>query len=66
MSQAAPKDALSLQLAVRVTRTEVAACAEAFRRMGTAIAGDPTDRPWGRTLFVRDPDGNVGAVYADL
>ena len=34
--------------------------------MGTAIAGDPTDRPWGRTLFVRDPDGNVGAVYADL
>jgi catechol 2,3-dioxygenase-like lactoylglutathione lyase family enzyme len=27
----------------------------------------PTDRPWGhRTLFFRDPDGNILEIYADL
>jgi lactoylglutathione lyase len=62
-----PKGALSLQLAFRVTRGEVEACAEAFRTMGIAIVGEPADQPWGhRTLFVRDPDGNVIEIYADL
>ena len=62
-----PKGALSLQLAFRVTRAEVDSCAEAFRKMGIAIVGEPADQPWGhRTLFVRDPDGNVVEIYADL
>lgn len=62
-----PKGALSLQLAFRVTRMEVDACADAFRKAGIAIIGEPTDQPWGhRTLFVRDPDGNVIEIYADL
>ncbi|HEY3147398.1 MAG TPA: VOC family protein [Dongiaceae bacterium] len=62
-----PKGALSLQLAFRVTRAEVDACAEALRRLGIAIVGEPTDQPWGhRTLFFRDPDGNVIEIYADL
>ena len=62
-----PQGALSVQLAFRVTRSEVDACAEAFRRTGIKIVGEPTDQPWGhRTLFVRDPDGNVVEIYADL
>lgn len=62
-----PKGALSLQLAFRVTPAEVDACADAYRRMGITIVGEPTDQPWGhRTLFVRDPDGNVIEIYADL
>ena len=64
---ATPQGALSLQLAFRVTRAEVDACAEAFRKAEIRIVGEPTDQPWGhRTLFVRDPDGNVVELYADL
>ena len=64
---ATPLGALSLQLAFRVTRAEVDACAEAFRKARIRIVGEPTDQPWGhRTLFVRDPDGNVVELYADL
>ena len=62
-----PKGALSLQLAFRVTRSEVDACAAALRGLGLAIVGEPTDQAWGhRTLFFRDPDGNVVEIYADL
>lgn len=62
-----PKGALSLQLAFRVTAKEVDACAEALRRQGIRLVGEPTDQPWGhRTLFFRDPDGNVLEIYADL
>ena len=50
-----------------LARAEVDACAEAFRKAGIKIVGEPTDQPWGhRTLFVRDPDGNVVEIYADL
>jgi lactoylglutathione lyase len=28
---------------------------------------EPTDQPWGlRTLFFRDPDGNVLEIYAEI
>ncbi len=38
-----------------------------FGESGVAIVGEPTDQAWGhRTLFVRDPDGNVVEIYADL
>lgn len=62
-----PEGALSLQLAFRVTRAEVDSCAEALRNAGITLVGEPTDQPWGhRTLFFRDPDGNVLEIYADL
>lgn len=65
--EATPRGALSLQLAFRVTRAEVDACAVSFKKLGVAIVGEPTDQAWGhRTLFVRDPDGNVVEIYADL
>lgn len=58
---------LSLQLAFRVAPAEVARCAQTLAERGVAILPGPTDQPWGhRTLFFRDPDGNVLEIYADL
>jgi uncharacterized glyoxalase superfamily protein PhnB len=34
---------------------------------GAAIVSRPTDQPFGhRTLFFRDPDGNVLEIYAEI
>jgi catechol 2,3-dioxygenase-like lactoylglutathione lyase family enzyme len=62
-----PQGALSLQLAFRVTPGEVDQCAEALRAAGIAIEMEPADQPWGhRTVFFRDPDGNVLEIYAEI
>ena len=62
-----PTGALSLQLAFRVSRNEVDSCAEFLRAAGVKLIHEPTDQPWGhRTVFFRDPDGNVLEIYADL
>jgi catechol 2,3-dioxygenase-like lactoylglutathione lyase family enzyme len=62
-----PAAALSLQLAFRVAPAEVDQCADELRAQGVAIEMDPTDQPWGhRTLFFRDPDGNVLEIYAEI
>ncbi|RTL96990.1 MAG: VOC family protein [Hyphomicrobiales bacterium] len=62
-----PASALSVQLAFRVTPAQVDQCAETLRGKGVAIESEPTDQPWGhRTLFFRDPDGNVLEIYADI
>ncbi|MDX8466209.1 VOC family protein [Mesorhizobium sp. VK23B] len=62
-----PSGALSLELAFRVAPAEVDQCAEALREKGVAIEKEPADQPWGhRTLFFRDPDGNVLEIYADI
>lgn len=62
-----PDGALSVQLAFRVAPGEVAACAEALRAREVPIVAGPIDQAWGhRTLFFRDPDGNVLEIYADL
>src|SRR5262249_9638588 len=59
--------ALSLQIAFRVPPKTVDACAAELAAQGVAIALPPTDQPWGhRTLFFRDPDGNVIEIYADI
>jgi lactoylglutathione lyase len=59
--------ALSLQLAFRVGVAEVDQCAAALKAAGVVIVSEPTDQPWGhRTVFFRDPDGNVLEIYADL
>jgi catechol 2,3-dioxygenase-like lactoylglutathione lyase family enzyme len=61
------KGMLSVQLAFRVPPAAVDACASELAAQGVAIVIPPTDQPWGhRTLFVRDPDGNVVEIYAEI
>lgn len=62
-----PAGALSLQLAFRVSRSELDSCAEFLRIAGVKLVHEPTDQPWGhRTVFFRDPDGNVLEIYAEI
>src|SRR5215510_12904148 len=64
---APPVGTLSLQLAFRVAPGEVASCAAALVERGVRIIAGPTDQPFGhRTLFFRDPDGNVLEIYAEI
>ncbi len=64
---APPIGALSLQLAFRVSPAEVATCAAVLVERGVEILDGPTDQPFGhRTLFFRDPDGNVLEIYAEI
>ena len=62
-----PVGNMSLQLAFRVAPQEVDACAKTLEERGVAIVSPPTDQPFGhRTLFFRDPDGNVLEIYAEI
>ena len=62
-----PPGALSVQLAFRVAPGAVVECARELAAAGVATLGAVTDQPWGhRTLFFRDPDGNVLEIYAEL
>jgi lactoylglutathione lyase len=62
-----PHGALSLQLAFRVAPDEVHHCAAELEAKGVALEMPVTDQPWKhRTLFFRDPDGNVLEIYADI
>lgn len=62
-----PPGALSLQMAFRVAPAEVAMCAATLEKRGVRIISGPTDQAWGhRTLFFRDPDGNVLEIYAEI
>ena len=64
---APPIGVLSLQLAFRVAPGEVARCASVLIERGVSILSGPTDQPFGhRTLFFRDPDGNVLEIYAEI
>jgi lactoylglutathione lyase len=64
---APPPGALSLQLAFRVAPQLVDACAAELAAAGVLIESPPTDQPFGhRTLFFRDPDGNVLEIYAEM
>ena len=64
---APPIGALSLQLAFRVAPSEVATCASTLAQRGVTIISGPTDHAFGhRTLFFRDPDGNVLEIYAEI
>ena len=59
--------AASLQLAFRVAPAMVDACAQELAAAGVAIVSGPQDQAFGhRTLFFRDPDGNVLEIYAEL
>lgn len=58
---------LSLQLAFRVAPSDVARCAAALGAKGVTLIEPPTDHAFGhRTVFFRDPDGNVLEIYAEL
>lgn len=62
-----PRGALSLQLAFRVAPDLVAKCAAALEAKGVSLAHPPTDHDFGhRTIFFRDPDGNVIEIYAEI
>lgn len=62
-----PRGSAALQLAFKVARDDVDACAKELQRRGIALVAPPTDQPFGhRTLFFRDPDGNLLEVYADI
>jgi len=62
-----PAGSASLQLAFRVSAADVDACADELVRKGVALVSPPTDRPFGhRTLFFRDPDGNLLEIYAEI
>lgn len=62
-----PNGQASLQLAFRVSPGAVAACAAELEAKGVEIVLPVTDQPWGhRTVFFRDPDGNILEIYADI
>jgi len=62
-----PAGTASVQLAFRVRREEVDAAEAALRDEGIAIVAPAADQRWGhRTMFFRDPDGNLLEIYADI
>ena len=59
--------AASLQLAFRVPPPAVAECAAALEAKGVKLVSPLTDHAFGhRTIFFRDPDGNVIEIYAEI
>lgn len=57
----------AVHLAFQVRREEVDACEAVLRKEGIAIVAPATDQPWGhRTMFFRDPDGNLLEIYSDI
>ena len=59
------KGTLSLQLAFRVPPQAVAECAAMLVSKGVELVSPLIDHPFGhRTIFFRDPDGNVLEIYA--
>jgi catechol 2,3-dioxygenase-like lactoylglutathione lyase family enzyme len=62
-----PNGGASLQLAFKVSAPEVDQCADELVRQGVKLLSPPTDQVFGhRTLFFRDPDGNLLEVFADI
>jgi catechol 2,3-dioxygenase-like lactoylglutathione lyase family enzyme len=62
-----PQGSASLQLAFKVSPPDVDRCADELLRHGVDLLSPPTDQPFGhRTLFFRDPDGNLLEVFAEI
>ena len=62
-----PNGSASLQLAFKVSAAEVDRCADELVQQGVDLLSPPTDQAFGhRTLFFRDPDGNLLEVFAEI
>jgi catechol 2,3-dioxygenase-like lactoylglutathione lyase family enzyme len=62
-----PTGSASLQLAFKVSLSEVDRCAAELVRQGVELLSPPTDQAFGhRTVFFRDPDGNLLEVFANI
>lgn len=62
-----PAGSASLQLAFKVDAPDVDRCADALVRQGIDLLEPPTNQAFGhRTLFFRDPDGNLLEVFAEI
>lgn len=62
-----PNGSASLQLAFKVSAAEVDQCADELVRQGVNLLEPPTDQSFGhRTLFFRDPDGNLLEMFAEI
>lgn len=62
-----PNRSASLQLAFKVSAAQVDQCADELVRQGVPLLSPPTDQSFGhRTLFFRDPDGNLLEVFAEI
>ena len=62
-----PSGSASLQLAFKVSAPDVDRCADELVRQGVELLEPPTDQVFGhRTVFFRDPDGNLLEVFADI
>jgi len=62
-----PMGSAALQLAFKVPVRSVDACAAELADQGVAILSPPTNRDFGhRTLFFRDPDGNLIEIFAEI
>jgi catechol 2,3-dioxygenase-like lactoylglutathione lyase family enzyme len=57
----------AVQLAFRVTPAEVDTCYVELREQGVEIVEPPISKDYGhKTLFFKDPEGNVLEIYADI
>lgn len=62
-----PPGSLCVQLAFRVSPSAVAACASELEAKGVTLISPLTDHAFGhRTIFFRDPEGNVLEIYAEI
>ncbi len=62
-----PDGSASLQLAFKVSVADVDACATELGSKGWPLLSPPTNQSFGhRTLFFRDPDGNLLEIYAEI
>ncbi len=62
-----PAGTAAMQLAFRVPPDDVDRCADELTRHGVELLSPPTNHAFGhRTLFFRDPDGNLLEVYAEI
>jgi catechol-2,3-dioxygenase len=62
-----PPHSAGVQLAFRVPPTEVDACHAELLQKQVEILEAPRDWDYGhRTLFFKDPEGNILEIYADI
>ncbi len=62
-----PNGSAAIQLAFLVSPSEVDQCASELVEQGIDLVSPPTNRDFGhRTLFFRDPDGNLLEIYAEV